>query len=255
MSEHRGSRPGVEQARSQATETELGAREIELKIVNLGDPAKFLERVRALGGVLVKDRRLLHDEDFSLSRKRERVASEAAVVSVAEVQDLEKLRRALSLLRVEVVSEGEKEWVLKRPERMKRRMVRLRNDGGQLDFTVKQLRKKDAEIDNRAEEETGLLDDKGLRQWLIGFGYKADTVREKYRTTYHIGETVVDLNEGPVAPPWAEIEGPSEEEVFRMVELLGYEKKDTAAISDGDYYKSQGIDKARLKRMVFEEKT
>ncbi|MBI3963427.1 MAG: CYTH domain-containing protein [Candidatus Kerfeldbacteria bacterium] len=230
-------------------------REIEVKIVNLGDPQAFLQRIVDAGGELVVDRRLLHDEDFKLPKDPSAISRpEQFPVAKAAVQDAEQLKAVLAYLGVSVAEENDDAIVFRNPAEPVTRTVRIRQDGGAVILTVKDKRTKGVAIDDRAEMEVPFTDAGASASVVAQTGYVPKSVKEKYRTTYALGGAHVELNEGPEAPPWAEVEGLDEQTVRDTVNRLGYLPEETAAISDTTYYRSHGIPEERIRSMVFEER-
>lgn len=228
-------------------------REIEVKIVNLGDPQAFLQRIVDAGGELVIDRRLLHDEDFKLPTDPSAVSRpEQFPVPKAAVQDAEQLKAVLAYLGVSVAEEDDQTVVFRNPAEPMTRMVRIRQDSGAVILTVKDVRTKGVAIDDRAEMEVPFTDAGASASVVAQTGYVPKSVKEKYRTTYTLGAAHVELNEGPEAPAWAEVEGPDAQTVWDTVARLGYTPEDTAAISDAMYYQRHGVPEERIRRMVFD---
>ena len=66
----------------------------------------------------------------------------------------------------------------------------------------------------------------------------------KYRESYKYENTLIeiDINEKSFCPfPYIEIESPTEEELKKTVELLGYAMKDTTSLSIYDILKNKGL--------------
>ena len=105
------------------------------------------------------------------------------------------------------------------------RSARIRQDGEELFLTVKEKRQKGAEIDERTEVNVPISNIEAAKNLLGKIGYVLKRNQEKYRTTYKIGDTLVELNQGPKGLPWAEVEGESQEEVRKKRILLKKLKK------------------------------
>jgi CYTH domain-containing protein len=213
-------------------------REIEAKIINLGDPEDFKKRLMELDAVLIDDRRLLQDRSFKQKKDQVYSANDLPFNS-AEIKDPTDLQNVLELLGVDIVSEPDENGVMViRPrEGAPVRMVRIRAENDHTILTVKEKRNKQQTVDNRAETELELLDETSLQQLLDSMGYLQSGVKEKYRTSYGLEGCKVELNEGPVGAPWAEIEADSEEKVLEIAQRLGYDQTDLKGMSDNDYYR------------------
>ena len=226
-------------------------REIELKIVNLGDPQTLAERIADLGGGIVRDRRPLQDMDFTLNQGRTHTNQEFEI-ALKDFPDPQRLRDALEFLGLEVVVENKDRLRIRSKKIIPRRKARIRQDGKDISWTIKERRVKGLGIDDRVEIEVPLTDPQPALAILENTGYSLKSRAEKYRTTYQIGETLVELNEGPKAPPWVEIEGKTAADVFKTLQDLGYSQSDTAAISDAEYYRRHGVSDEELKDLKFE---
>jgi adenylate cyclase class 2 len=66
----------------------------------------------------------------------------------------------------------------------------------------------------------------------------------KYRESYKYKNTLIeiDINDKSFCPfPYIEIEAPTENELIKTVELLGYTMKDTTSLSIYDILKDKGL--------------
>ncbi|MFA6391172.1 MAG: hypothetical protein WCW66_00270 [Patescibacteria group bacterium] len=229
-------------------------REIETKIVNLGDPEEFKKRLLDLGAVLVDGRRLLQDRSFKREKDKQ-VDSTDLPFNTAEVKDPTDLQNVLELLGVDIVSEPDESGVMMIRTRAGApvRMVRLRKENDTTVLTIKEKRNKAQTVDNRMETEVELIDENSLNQLLASMRYSHLADKEKYRTTYGLDGCKVELNEGPIGAPWAEIEAGSEEQVIALANALGYQPEDLAGMSDADYYalKVPDLTPEELNNMTF----
>lgn len=230
---------------------EVHPREIEVKIVKIGSPEILLERILRNQGKLVKDRRLLRDTAFKLPKEGGK--EESFDLDTTGLEDVENLRSTLQFMGMEVVDTGDNRLRITSQKDLPNRTVRIRQDGETVILTVKEKRKPNSKIANRIEREVTFPDLALAQQLLEKMGYQQNAVREKYRTTWQIGNALVELNEGPVAPPWAEVEGQSPEEVERIIEALGYQSEDTADISDTEYYRRCKVPEKKLTHLTFEK--
>lgn len=153
---------------------------------------------------------------------------------------------------LKVVTNSNKTLEINTPDSLPPRSVRIREKDDNVILTIKEKRTAGAEIDNRLESEVHFPNLESAQSLLISSGYEQKSIREKYRTSYKVSNGLVELNEGPVGQPWAEVEGETPAEVKKIVELLGYTTEDTASMSDTDYYKSQGIPSEDLSNLVFQ---
>jgi adenylate cyclase class 2 len=104
--------------------------------------------------------------------------------------------------------------------------VRVRDEGHKATMTFKRFEgdglhaAKEAEVDvSDFQTAAKILEESGL---------KSKSYQETKRETWHVGEVEIMIDEWPWAPPFVEIEGPSEEAVRKVTSELGLDWKDAA---------------------------
>ncbi|PIY95552.1 MAG: hypothetical protein COY66_06370 [Candidatus Kerfeldbacteria bacterium CG_4_10_14_0_8_um_filter_42_10] len=212
-------------------------REIEAKIINLGDPKSFLKRLQEQGGVLITERRLLRDIGFKFEKELEHIVDLS--FDSTGIGDIDRFKEMLQMLGIKIVFEDSnaQRMNLKAGPDILIRSVRIREENDQLVFSVKEKRDKTKQIDNRIELQVRILKSNPILQLLKKIGYQQYLNIEKYRTSFQLDDCLVELNEGPLSPAWAEIEAKNEEQVYEIAQKLGYQAKDVKGMSDQDYYK------------------
>lgn len=88
---------------------------------------------------------------------------------------------------------------------------------------------------------------------LEGLGFKMRLYQENKRIQYSYKEMEIDIDFWPLIPPYVEIEGNSEKEVYEMVQQLGYSLEDCCYASVEDIYKKYGYVLNDIKKLIFEE--
>lgn len=246
-------RPESDISHGEGIETVGPPKEIEVKIVNLGDPQVFLDKVKALGGVLAKERRLLSDTGYKINKE---VGSQKKSLDIIlqNFGDAKQMEQMLQFLGLTITARTDKFVNAFKPEVLPKRTVRLRQDGEKTVWTIKEPRTKGAKVDERQELEMAVSDPQATKQLLGDAGYIVTSERQKYRTTFQLGKALVELNEVPKVPPWAEIEASTQDGVLEAVRLLGYSQNDTAAISDKDYYRRHGLTDEEVEFLKFNSK-
>lgn len=244
-------------------------REIELKILNIGTIESFEQRVVAAGGTKEGDRSLLRDTAF---KNAEAATTEPTSIQIAgpasehgrdqrllwtagaEVRELTipdssvKLEAVLRLLGLTVAEKNQGPFP--------KREVRLRSEGEATVLTVKEPRQKGATIDDRPEAEVLVGDQRPFQEFLSALGYEPKSYLEKYRTTFQIGPDVtVVIDEYPRVPPYAEVEGPSQERVREVVRLLGFTEADTASMPVSEYLKRSGLSDDEAQNLRFSQES
>lgn len=102
--------------------------------------------------------------------------------------------------------------------------IRLRTNGKKTTLTIKNL--VSSEIDGTQELETSVGDFKKCALILNELGYEPKGYQENRRIQYTLGDVEIDIDYWPLIPTYLEIEGPSEEKVYEVLKLLGYNKKE-----------------------------
>ena len=102
--------------------------------------------------------------------------------------------------------------------------VRLRSNGQKTTLTIKEV--KTQSIDGTKELEIIVSDFEDTNLILEKLGYKAYSFEENFRITFTLGKVEIALDKWPKIPSLMEIEGESEEDVFKFLNLLGIGKND-----------------------------
>ena len=108
-------------------------------------------------------------------------------------------------------------------------VLRLRQDQS-LHLTYKGPADPSSEVSVRLEIEFEVSDLASARQFLEALGYQVTITYEKYRTTYHLGNTEIVLDELPYGD-FVEIEGPDLPSIKNIANILKLEWKDRIKLS------------------------
>lgn len=227
--------------------------EIEVKIVNLGNPDLLVTKLEAIGADLEIPKRRIVDRYFNVDESSLPELSKPSDINVSKVSDYENLEKVILFLGFSILSKTKDIWEISRTVPAPRRTVRIRLDGDKYQLTVKSPRVKNTTHDNRIEMNINIDSPEVAEGILFKMGYQRKSLTEKDRLSYRLDDCLVDINYGPTAPPWGEIEGPDEASIFAVARKLGYGETDLASMSDNDYYKKFGISKKQLKSMTFEK--
>ena len=73
-------------------------------------------------------------------------------------------------------------------------------------------------------------------------GYEAKGYQENRRIQYDLNGVEIDIDSWPYIPTYLEIEGPSEEVVYKTVEVLGFKKENCTTLDVDGIYKKYGYD-------------
>lgn len=137
--------------------------------------------------------------------------------------------------------------------------IRLRQTGDKTTITVKHIlnRKtnksgvREHSISSVLEYEIYIDDfDKG-REVLELLGYYHKNYQEKRRITYRLDDDEIDIDFWPHIPPYMEIEGKNENEVYDIMSKMGLNKDSAKIMNADDVYTYYGIDMYSYKELKF----
>jgi adenylate cyclase class 2 len=113
--------------------------------------------------------------------------------------------------------------------------IRLRTNGNTTTLTIKDV--KSSKIDGTHEMEIEVNDFDTTNEILKELGYTPRGVQENRRIKYDLNGVEVDIDKWPRIPEYLEVEGKSEEEVYKTLELLGIEKDKAISLNTQSIYK------------------
>ncbi len=102
--------------------------------------------------------------------------------------------------------------------------IRLRTNGSKTTLTIKNL--VSSEIDGTQELEIVVDNFERCNLMLKELGFQPKGYQENRRIQYLINGVEVDIDFWPMIPTYMEIEGPSEDAVYHVLSVLGFDKKD-----------------------------
>ena len=129
--------------------------------------------------------------------------------------------------------------------------IRLRTNGIKTTLTIKDL--VTSKIDGTRELEIEVDDFDKTNKILEELGYTPRNYQENRRIQYIFDGVEIDIDSWPMIPTYLEIEGNSEEEVYKTVELLGYKMEDVTTRDVEGIYKDYGHDVLEIKDLRLEE--
>lgn len=133
----------------------------------------------------------------------------------------------------------------------KNKWIRLRTNGKKTTLTIKNIVK--SSIDGTEEEEIEVSDFEVCNSILGQLGYRPRAKQENRRIRYHYKGVEIDIDFWPLIPTYLEIEGSSEEEVYKVVEALGYSESEVTALDVSSIYKEYGYDIDAIFELKLEE--
>jgi len=128
--------------------------------------------------------------------------------------------------------------------------IRLRTDGFKTTLAIKEITNSNIDGTKELEVEVSGFDETNII--LKELGYIPKACQENRRTRYMIDGIELDIDEWPMIPAYLEIEGKSEYEVNKMVEILDIEKSNVTAKDVQSIYNDvYGIDITKIKDLKF----
>lgn len=100
--------------------------------------------------------------------------------------------------------------------------IRLRTNGDKTTLTIKDV--VTSKIDGTRELEIEVDDFDKTNLILKELGYEPKGYQENRRIQYKLNDVEIDIDFWPLIPTYVEIEGKSEEDVYKTLELLGYSR-------------------------------
>ena len=116
--------------------------------------------------------------------------------------------------------------------------IRLRTNGLSTTLTIKNV--VSSEIDGTQELEIEVNDFENTNEILKELGYVPKGYQENRRIQYEYYDTEIDIDYWPMIPTYMEIEGTSEEEVYQVLEKLGFKKEDATTRDVEGIYEDYG---------------
>ena len=129
--------------------------------------------------------------------------------------------------------------------------IRLRTNGIKNTLTIKDV--VTSKIDGTKELGIEVDDFDNTNKILEELGYEHKAYQENRRIQYKLNGVEIDIDSWPMIPTYLEIEGSSEEEVYKTVELLGFDKSDTTSRDVEGIYNDYGHDVMEIKELKLEE--
>ena len=128
--------------------------------------------------------------------------------------------------------------------------IRLRTNGAKTTLTIKNV--ESSNIDGTKEVEIEVSDFDTANEILKELGYNPRGVQENKRIKYDLNGVEVDIDTWPKIPTYLEIEGTSEEEVYKTLELLDIPKEKATSLDVQNIYKDiYGIDLEKEPNLSF----
>ena len=128
--------------------------------------------------------------------------------------------------------------------------IRLRTNGVETTLTIKEIH--DKTINGTKELEIKVDSIETTHLILEKLGYKRRSIQENKRIRYILNDVEIDIDTWPNLNTYVEFEGNSEEEIIKVMELLGYKYEDATTDDAQDIYMSLGYTQEDLNNLKFE---
>lgn len=135
----------------------------------------------------------------------------------------------------------------------KGRWVRLRTNGKETTLTIKEI--ESLGIKGTKELEIVVSNFEDTNEVMKKLGYVPRTFQENFRIEYSLNGVNFDLDKWPMIPSYLEIEGQSEDDVIKMVQILRLKDDDVITMDvDTIYNMKYGIKLDAIKELRFDKK-
>lgn len=131
--------------------------------------------------------------------------------------------------------------------------IRLRTNGQKTTLTIKEIKDRNS-IEGTNELEIVVDDFDKTNEILNELGYQARNYQENYRRVYLFDNTEISIDSWPLIPTYAEIEGKTNEDVERVLELVNTKDYQVTTFDVESIYREiYGIDIMKEKELKFGE--
>ncbi len=123
--------------------------------------------------------------------------------------------------------------------------LRLRSgkEKGDKDILCLKVKRKDRDVKRADEYELAISDPQTMHTIILQLGFKQKATESKFRTSYAVGNSSVEINvyKNVKIPAFIEIESPSKKKLFYVVRQLGYTPAQTNTMTVGDLMRHYGV--------------
>ena len=262
----------------------MGRMELEVKVLCINE-AEIINKIENLGGKFVeKSNQYLYTYDLptiygrfidiltQLNNPESEMKKEVSISKLkllffeidnllteenkVELESIIKINNLTSLLEkdnlIEILNKKELIKFLEKFHNNSKKWIRLRKTNKKTTLTVKHiLADNDTSLQQMMETEIEVPSIKEANDFLQALGYSHKSYQEKRRISYILDNHEIDIDTWPGLPTYMEIEGESEEDLNKILNLLGYSIKDTVSCTVDEIYKKLGIDSLNIRELKF----
>ena len=173
-----------------------------------------------------------------------------------ELESIIKTNNLISLLEkenlIEILNKKELINFLEKFHNNSKKWIRLRKTNKKTTLTVKHiLAENDTSLQQMMETEIEVPSIKEANDFLQALGYSHKSYQEKRRISYILNNHEIDIDTWPGLPTYMEIEGEGEEDLNKILNLLGYSMKDTVSCTVDEIYRNIGVDCLNIRELKF----
>lgn len=126
--------------------------------------------------------------------------------------------------------------------------IRLRDDGLKTTLTIKEWV---GGVAGAKELEVEVSNFEKTRRILGELGFPFKAYQENKRISYELKGVQVEIDFWPMIPPYVEVEARTEEEIKKMVELLGFTMEQVSTLHTVHIYEKHGLNIHDFKELKF----
>ena len=258
--------------------------ELEVKILNI-DEKEIMDKIEKLGGTFVDSYNqylyvydmptlygrfidiLLQLQDCESKVRYDTAISKLKlwsfeidnVLSEQEKQDLYMITKTKSFLEIadkdnfmEILNKQETLDFIGRFHNNPKKWIRLRKTKNVTTLAIKHvLADNGTNIQQMQETEMEVPSMQETNQLLEALGYAYRSYQEKKRTTYLLEGHEIDIDTWPGIPTYMELEGTDEEDLSKILALLGYTMADTISCTSDQVYALNGKNMLEMREIKF----
>lgn len=133
-----------------------------------------------------------------------------------------------------------------------KKWIRLRETNNKVTLTVKHiLENNETNIQQVMETEMEVPSIKEANDLLEALGFSYKSYLEKTRKSYIMNGYEIDIDTWPMLNTYMEIEGKDEQDLEKVLNILGFSLKDTVSCTADEIYKQKGIDSLSMREIKF----
>lgn len=133
-----------------------------------------------------------------------------------------------------------------------KKWIRLRQTNDKVTLTVKHiLAKNQSSLQQMMETEIEVPSIKEANDLLEALGFSFKSYQEKKRKSYVMNGYEIDIDTWPMLNTFMEIEGKDEQDLEKVLNIFGYNLKDTVSCTVDEIYRQKWIDSLSMREIKF----